>query len=84
MVDLVHVIWGDDQGLVSLRKKITLFYVEGPKQVLKDKAIPTVVLRDRDFGLVPETVGDRAEWKHVIPLLKHKAFPIQKRMQVPT
>jgi hypothetical protein len=89
-VDLVHVIWDDDQGIVSLKYNEVLFYCWSQHDGGSSN-IPTVSLDDRDFALTlgEETteygqIWQEATWDDVVALLNHEKFPLMTRIRLST
>ena len=83
-VDLVHVIWESDQGVVSLNQGKTLFYVWG-RISGHHSTIPTVDITDDDFRIIMKPVEDdpgcfEATWDDVPNLLNHRRFPLMRRL----
>ncbi len=85
-IDLVHVIWGeDDQGVVSLKQGKWLVYVWGRRWGGHHSVIPTVGIQDSDFALIMDPMPDdptcfEATWDDVPKLLAHPRFPLLKRI----
>jgi hypothetical protein len=84
-IDLVHVCWGSDQGVVSLKQGTCLFYAWGSFDG-NHSTVPTVEISDEDFRLVMEPVeGDpdcfEATWDDVPKLLNHRRFALMRRLE---
>ena len=67
-IDLVHVIWGKDQGLVSLKQSRVICYAYGRIDgfyVNEDLAdVSHIEISDRDFDT------DESNWNDVVSFLK--------------
>lgn len=91
-LDLVHVVWGsDDQGVVSLKEDKIVFYTFGDFNG-HHSFVPTVEIDDADFGILvagkpaeqeDEALAQEANWDNVCRLLKHPAFPLHERIELP-
>jgi hypothetical protein len=87
-LDLIHVVWGEDQGIVSLEQNKWLFYTWGRfSGYHANDGIPTVGVEDVDFRLLGDDPDDRtcrqehSNWDCVVGLLRHKRFPLAKRIR---
>jgi hypothetical protein len=83
-LDLIHISWDEDQGLVSLKQGSVLFNCFGRIQGV-DTDAPTVEITDTDFRLLgdePEQDRtDHSNWGYVMELLKHPRFPLEERLK---
>ncbi len=80
-IDLVHVIWGDDQGVVSLKNNSIVMYCFAKHWGGHHSFVPTIALEDKDFALIMDPVEDdpdcfEATWDDVPMLLNHPKFPL--------
>lgn len=83
--DLVHVIWAEDQGLVSLKQQRWIFYTWGRFYGYHaGEDLPTVGIEDKDFRLLGDDPDlgrlEHANWDFVVQLLLHPGFPLQERI----
>ena len=83
-IDLVAVIWGDDQGVVSLKHQQWLFYnwgrSSGHHVNTEAELIVEVGIEDRDFELLGVGRSGTSNWGEVVELLTHPRFPLLKRI----
>lgn len=81
-IDLVHVIWGDDQGVVSLKRNAIVMYVFAKEFGGHHSFIPSIAIEDKDFALImaPASKDEpdvfEATWDDVPRLLNHPTFPL--------
>lgn len=82
-LDLIHVIWDDDHGIVSLKNNTVVCYAYGDFDG-SHSSVPTVEITDADFALIMEPDPADSTWFEVfwddVPrLLNHPSFYLMKR-----
>ncbi len=85
-IDLVHVVWDDDQGIVSLKNNKVIFYCWSSRWGGHHSFVPTVGIEDADFKLLMPPTAEgvcEATWDDVPRLLHHPHFPLMKRAEFP-
>ena len=84
-IDLVAVLWGEDQGVVSLKHRQWLFYnwgrLSGHHVNTDTGLIVAADIDDADFELLGKGRSETSNWDEVVELLTHPKFPLMQRIE---